>query len=56
MQQVDMYVRGLLSRVIQHEVDHLDGRVVWDHPEIKVIEEKLTKELLDPDAMREWSE
>ena len=26
----DMYLRGMMCRIFQHEIDHLDGKLVWD--------------------------
>lgn len=47
-----MYVRGLLSRVIQHEVDHLDGKLIWDsHEHFKVHDTQPTSDLMDEDKL-----
>ncbi len=34
---VDLTLENLLARVIQHEVDHLDGVLIKDHQETKVM-------------------
>ncbi len=34
---VDLTFENLMARVIQHEVDHLDGTLIKDHQEIKVM-------------------
>ncbi len=33
-EQVHLDVDGLMARVLQHELDHLDGRLIVDHGEI----------------------
>ena len=29
-QKTELYLRGLMCRIFQHEIDHLDGHVIWD--------------------------
>ena len=40
----DMYLRGMMCRIFQHEIDHLDGILVWNR-ELKDV--KQTSELAD---------
>ena len=51
----DLYLRGLMARIFQHEVDHLDGRVMWEEgyesDNFKVLDHQKTAELLDEEEL-----
>ena len=37
VQPIDLYARGLMSRIFQHEIDHLDGKLFIDYvPDVKL--------------------
>ena len=43
-------LKGLMCRIFQHEIDHLDGRVMWNEPDrddFKVLDSKTTDILSD---------
>jgi peptide deformylase len=42
-EQVEIEAGGLMARVFQHEIDHLDGSLYWDHLG-KIKRERLKKE------------
>ena len=53
--ETDMYLRGLMCRIFQHEISHLEGETIWDPLEtttarindFKVLDEKLISEIDD---------
>ena len=52
----NLYVRGLLSRAVQHEIDHLDGKIIWESEDIKILDSQPTSELVDPERFGEFME
>ena len=38
----DLYLRGLMARIFQHEIDHLNGILAWD---LKIKDKMSTKNL-----------
>jgi peptide deformylase len=46
-----MLAKGLLARVIQHELDHLDGKLFIDY--LSKLKRKLLMEKYDPKAIGE---
>ena len=55
----DVYLRGLMARIFQHEIDHLDGIVNWDKEfedkERKIIDMIHLAKLEKPSDMEKWT-
>ena len=54
IQPIDLYARGLKSRIFQHEIDHLDGRVIWDEDQFKILDTQATEQLGDAKFYEEF--
>lgn len=54
----ELYLRGLMCRIFQHEVDHLDGKVIWDEDykatNFKMLGRQPTSELADPETFEKF--
>ena len=54
-----MELSGLMARIFQHEIDHLDGELMWDAPREIKVPRRLDKIMLvaevdaDPDKFYE---
>ena len=52
-------LKGLMCRIFQHEIDHLDGRVMWNEAnrdDFKVFDSKSTDILGDNEGFEAWFE
>ena len=47
-QPVEMYLKGLMARIFQHEIDHLNGVVNWEeHDHFKILKSQSIKDFED---------
>ena len=56
-----MLCSGLFSRIFQHEIDHLNGRLMWDEEPVdkeatprRIEQRQLIDEISEPEALEKF--